>query len=138
MTELSPNDDPAFPSQQTDRPERAIVSLVTDAVLVVLFAVWGNISHDSGLSPAEVWSTAWPFLLGLALGWGLTYSWRYPTNIWPVGIFLVAFVVASGMVMRHFFTDGGVQLSFVVVATLSIGALLLARRLLTAALTRRR
>lgn len=131
MTDPVPDHDAQFPSHRAEHPRRSAIYLVADAALVVLFAVLGNISHESGLSPADVWSTAWPFLLGLALGWWVTFSWRYPSNIWPIGLILVIFVVAWGMMMRHFLTDGGVEVSFVMVATLVLGALLLGRRLLT-------
>lgn len=130
MTETSRHD-AADPINRSVRRTHWAIALLVDAVMVVLFAVWGNISHESGLSPADIWSTAWPFLIGLALGWGLTQSWRHPSRLWPHGVVLVLVTVTSGMVMRHFLTDGGVQLSFVVVATLTIGALLLARRLIT-------
>lgn len=129
MTEPAPDHDAHFPSHRADQPRRSALLLVVDAVLVVLFAVLGNISHDSGLSPADVWSTAWPFLLGLTLGWWITFSWRYPSNIWPIGVVLVIFTVTWGMMMRHFLTDGGVEVSFVIVATLVLGALMLGRRL---------
>lgn len=122
MTELS---------HHTDSPRRSAVCLAADVVLVVLFAVLGNISHGSGLSPADIWSTAWPFVLGLVLGWWITFSWRYPSALWPSGIFLMLFTVAWGMMMRHFFADGGVQVSFVLVATASLSVLLLGRRMVT-------
>lgn len=129
MTDPAINHDPQFPSHRAEHPRRSAICLVVDAVLVLLFAVLGNISHESGLSPADIWSTAWPFLMGLALGWWITFSWRYPSNIWPVGLILVIFVVTWGMMLRHFATDGGVEVSFVVVATLVLGVLLLGRRL---------
>lgn len=129
MSESSPNRDTHFPSHRAEHPRRSAIYLALDAVLVVVFAVLGNISHDSGLSPADIWSTAWPFLLGLVLGWWITFSWRYPSNIWPSGAVLVIFTVFWGMMMRHFVTDGGVEVSFVIVATLVLGALLLGRRL---------
>lgn len=55
-----------------------------------------------------------------------------PSTLWPHGVLLVLFVVTGGMMMRHLFTDGGVETSFVVVAALVLGALLLGRRLATA------
>lgn len=139
MAGPSPNDgDAAFTKHRSMGPGRSVIGFAADAALVVLFAVLGNISHESGLSPADVWSTAWPFLLGLALGWWITYSWRFPSNIWPIGVFLVIFTVVWAMMMRHFVTDGGVQLSFVVVATLTLAVFMLGRRLVTKLLLRRR
>ena len=114
------------------------VCLVTDAVLIFLFAVMGNISHESGLTPGALWTTAWPFLLGLALGWWATSGWRSPSSIWPSGILLVIVTVTGGMILRHYFTNGGAQLSFILVATLTLGILMLGRRLLTKLLLPRR
>ena len=106
-----------------------MLGFTADAVLIVLFAVLGNISHDSGLAPADIWATAWPFLLGLALGWWVSFSWRYPSTIWPAGVALVAFTVTCGMLVRHFFTEGGADPSFIIVACLTLGVLMVGRRL---------
>ncbi|MGO1548225.1 MAG: DUF3054 domain-containing protein [Nesterenkonia sp.] len=137
MAETIP-DDAAAPTNRPARRTHWAIALLADAVLVVLFAVLGNISHESGLSPAEVWSTAWPFLFGLALGWWITVSWRRPSTIWPSGVLLVIITVTSGMIMRHFFTDGGVEVAFIIVAALTLGLLMLGRRLVTRLLFRRR
>lgn len=111
--------------------------LAVDVALVVLFAVWGNRSHDSGLSVADIWSTSWPFLAGLALGWVISRFHRSPDGLWPSGITVVLTTVIIGMTLRHFLTEGGVQLSFVIVATTTLTVFLLGRRLLTRLLTRR-
>lgn len=118
-------------SHRTASPARSTLYLGADIILVILFAVLGNIAHDSGLGPAEIWTTAWPFLLGLVLGWWITYSWRHHSTVWPYGVILVLFTVTWAMMMRHFVTDGGVQISFVLVATGTLAVLLLGRRLIT-------
>lgn len=102
-----------------------------DSVLVLIFAVAGNRSHDTGLNPSDIFSTAWPFLAGLAGGWALTRSWRHPHSIWPHGLILVGLTVGLGMVLRVIMTDGGAQPSFIMVATGVIAAFLLGRRALT-------
>lgn len=99
-----------------------------DAVLVIVFAALGNRSHDSGLAPADIAATAWPFLVGLTLSWWLAFTWRRPLSL-PFGSMTVLGTVGIGMVVRHYLTDGGVQASFVAVATLSLLVLLLAGRL---------
>lgn len=132
MTDRASPDHSRVSGRPSAPPRRSLLLLMTDAVLVVIFAVLGNAQHESGLSPADVWATAWPFLLGLAVGWWITFSWRSPSTLWPHGVLLVLFVVTGGMMMRHLFTDGGVETSFVVVAALVLGALLLGRRLATA------
>ena len=106
--------------------------LLTDAVLVVLFAIAGNYAHDSGLSAAAVSGTAWPFLAGLVLAWLLSSSWTRPSQVWPAGVLAVILTVVVGLSLRVLFTDGGAELSFILVATGTLGVLLLARRLVTA------
>ncbi|WP_150462485.1 DUF3054 domain-containing protein [Nesterenkonia ebinurensis] len=104
---------------------------LADALLVLLFAALGNRAHDSGLAPTEILTTAWPFLVGLAAGWIVTRSWSRPWQIWPAGVVVVALTVTLGMLLRQLFTDSGVQLSFVLVATGTLCVLLVGRRLLT-------
>lgn len=108
------------------------LSWLADAALVVLFAVLGNRAHDTGLSPTHIGATAWPFLTGLVLGWLLTRSWKRPSQLWPAGAAVVIVTVAVGLALRVLFTDGGAELSFILVATGTLGLLLMARRLLTA------
>lgn len=109
----------------------ALVFLL-DALLILVFAILGNRSHESGLSPADIGSTAWPFLTGLTVAWLVTRSWARPSQIWPAGVIVVAVTVGVGMALRVLFTDGGTELSFVLVATVTLGAFLLGRRALTA------
>ncbi|WP_211090360.1 DUF3054 domain-containing protein [Nesterenkonia sedimenti] len=113
------------------------VSLLCDALLVVVFAALGNRAHDSGLAPLDIFATAWPFLVGLLLGWLVTASWSRPHQIWPAGLLIVVVTLAAGMVLRYFFTPGGVQLSFVLVATATLATFLLGRRLIGLLLTRK-
>ena len=115
-----------------------LVLLLLDAALVVLFAVAGNRSHSTGLSVSDVAGTAWPFLIGLLLGWALTRSWRQPSRLWPEGVVVVLVTVALGMTLRVLLTDGGAPLSFVAVATGSLALLLLGRRLVSSQMLRRR
>lgn len=112
-------------------------SFLCDALLIVAFAVLGNRAHDSGLAPVDVLATAWPFLVGLTVGWLVTASWSRPHQIWPAGLLVVVVTVVVGMVLRHLFTPGGVQLSFVLVATATLAVFLLGRRLIGLLMIRR-
>ncbi|WP_022872593.1 DUF3054 domain-containing protein [Nesterenkonia alba] len=109
-----------------------------DAVLVVIFAALGNRSHQTGLAPVDIVSTAWPFLVGLVAAWWLSFTWKHPLNLWPCGVFTVLVTVAVGMMLRYFLTDGGVQLSFIGVATGTLLVFLLGSRLLLLGLVRAR
>lgn len=102
----------------------------------MVFALLGNRSHDSGLALGEITGTAWPFLLGLALSWLLTFSWASPSRIWPTGMLVVLGTVTLGMTFRTLFTEGGAQLSFVLVTTGVLTLFLLGRRVLSDLLRR--
>ncbi|GAB3844584.1 DUF3054 domain-containing protein [Nesterenkonia populi] len=117
---------PTARAQRSTSSAAAVFAL--DAVLVAIFAAVGNRSHQTGLSPADIASTAWPFLLGLCLAWLLAFTWRRPLSL-PRGALTALGTVLAGMLLRHYFTDGGVQISFIVVAALSLSALLLGSRL---------
>lgn len=113
-------------------------TFTADALLVLLFAMMGNREHDSGLAMGEIVSTAWPFLAGLALGWLVTASWRRPAQIWPAGVVVLVITVTAGMTLRQLFTDGGVQVSFVLVTLGVLAVLLLGHRAVTRLLLPRR
>jgi hypothetical protein len=90
--------------------------LVIDLLLVAVFAVVGRLSHYGTLTPAGWWTTAWPFLTGTLLAWAaLAVARRRPAAI-------------GSMVLRQA-SGQGTATSFVVVATLVLGALLVLPRL---------
>jgi hypothetical protein len=107
-------------------------AVVADVAVVVVFAAIGRANHDDGLSLAGVWHTAWPFLVGtaLALAWA-AYAKDDPRTI-KVGIRVWLLTLLVGMVLRRL-TDAGTAPSFVVVATLVLGALFLGWRLVARA-----
>ena len=110
-------------------------AFTVDACLVLLFALIGRASHVENVTVLGVLSTAWPFLVGLVLGWGAA---RLLRQDWPrevvhaVPIWLVT--VGAGLVLRVVSGGGGAPLSFAVVATAVLGAFLLGWRALAATL----
>lgn len=109
----------------------AALLLVVDVMLVIVFAVTGNSTHRSGLDLASIFSTAWPFLVGLLVMSVLCRFWRRPDRLWPEGVLIVLGTVAVGMVLRAASGSGGVQLSFVLVTLGVLSVMLLGRRALT-------
>ena len=116
----------------------ATASVVTaaaiDAVVVLVFAAVGRVSHDE--NPLGFVVTAWPFLVGLAMGWLVMRAWRHPRRIVWAGLGVWVITVAGGMLVR-LATGQGTAPAFIVVATLTLAlgligwravALLLARR----------
>lgn len=102
--------------------------LPIDIVLVVLFAVAGRASHDEGLTVAGIAHTAWPFLVGLLVGWALVLVLRRAPGSLTSGVILWLSTLVGGMLLRVV-SDAGTATAFVVVATLVTGALLIGSRL---------
>lgn len=118
----------------TDSPPRAraLAAFTADLTFVALFAAVGRRNHAEGLSIGGVVETAWPFVAGTVIGWLISRAWRQPTAVVPTGITIWVCAVAVGMLLRKA-TSEGTAASFITVATLTIGLLLLGWR---AAVTR--
>ncbi|BBY27404.1 DUF3054 domain-containing protein [Mycolicibacterium sediminis] len=120
------------------RARRAVaLALVADAACVLAFAAVGRRSHAEGLTVTGVLETAWPFLSGTALGWLIIRGWRNPSSVVPTGVAVWVATVVVGMALRRA-TSQGTAVSFVIVASLATGVLLLGWRGGAAILTRRR
>ena len=109
------------------RVRRGLIASSADIVCVVVFATIGRRSHAEGLTAAGIAQTAWPFLAGTGVGWLLIGGWRRPFTVIPTGVVVWVCTVVVGMLLRKV-TSAGVSTSFVVVASLSTGVLLLGWR----------
>jgi hypothetical protein len=109
----------------------SLPAALADIAAVLVFCAVGRRSHAEGITIAGVAETAWPFLVGTALGWLLSRGWRSPTAIAPTGIAVWVCTVAVGMLLRKA-TSAGVATSFVVVASVVTAALLLGWRAVVA------
>lgn len=107
---------------------RPAVALTLDAVLVVVFAAIGRASHEEGNPVLGALATAWPFLIGTAVGWLVV---RVRRRSWPLGVgpgITVWFgAIVCGMLLRRV-TGQGTAASFVVVAAAVLALLLLGWR----------
>lgn len=113
---------------------RFLPAVIVDAVLVLIFAVIGRASHDE--SPAGFLLTAWPFLVALIVGHVLAALLPgRPRRPWSVlwGVVVWVVTVAGGMLLRVAAGDTA-QLAFIIVATLTLGVLLVGWRAVTALL----
>jgi hypothetical protein len=103
------------------------IAIVADAVAVLLFVVIGRANHHESDSAHGIWHTAWPFLLGAALGLALTaYARLAPTAI-RAGVRVWVWTVVIGLVVRDA-TGGGVPVAFVIVAIIVLGVFLVGWR----------
>ena len=112
-------------------PTRRLVAVAAacDVVAVLLFVTLGRRSHDEGGNVVTgVLSVAAPVLIALAVGWAAAQAWRAPVA-WRTGLVVWPVTVALGMVLRRFAFDRGTATSFIVVASVATGLLLLGWRL---------
>ena len=112
------------------------LAALADIVGIVLFCVIGRRSDAEGLTAAGVAETAWPFLMGTAVGWLAARAWRRPTAVVPTGVVVWLCTIVVGMLARRA-TSAGVAVSFVIVASVATAVLLLGWRLLAAGIRRR-
>jgi hypothetical protein len=118
-------------------PRPVLRAALLDAAAIVLFVAVGRNNHDAGGNPvAETLRVAAPFLVALAVGWVVARAWQRPDAL-RTGLMIWPITVANGMVLRHWVFDRGTATSFIVVATIATGVLLLGWRLV-ALLVRRR
>ena len=115
-----------------DVPGRQVWSAAAaDAVCVLAFCAVGRRSHAEGVTISGVAETAWPFLVGAAVGWLLSRGWRRPLAVVPTGVAVWLCTIAVGMVLRKV-NSGGVAVTFVIVASTVTAALLLGWRAVAA------
>src|SRR3546814_669431 len=111
---------------------RARLALAADLAMVVIFAAIGRAEHDRGNVVLGVLETAWPFLVGVLVGWLLVrLLGRREALDLGAGVTVVISAVVVGMLLRVVIGEG-TALSFIIVATLVLGALLLGWRAISA------
>ena len=103
-------------------------AIALDVLVVLVFATIGRASHDEGITLAGVARTAWPFLAGAAVGWGLVQMAHDDPRALKAGVRVWLLCVVVGMVLRKL-SGAGTAASFVVVATVVLGVLVLGWRL---------
>lgn len=112
------------------------MAAIVDALCVVGFAAVGRASHDSAVL-AGLWGTAWPFLAALAVGWVVTFAWRAPSAPVRTGLLVWVITVMGGMILRGL-SGQGTAIAFVIVATVTLGLLLVGWRTLASLISSRR
>jgi hypothetical protein len=107
---------------------RAALGVLADVCGVLAFVVIGRANHHAGGSLAGMTSTAWPFLVGLAVGEVATRAWRRPTALAPTGVGVWLATVAFGQMLRAV-SGQGTDLVFIGVSALFLGLFLIGWRL---------
>ena len=120
----------------TSSRRTAVLAFFADVVLVLVFVLIGRASHDENPVLGAL-VTLWPFLVGLVVGWIVSRGWRLPLAIDHTGLFVWASTVVVGMLLR-FASGQGVQVSFIIVTFVVLGAFLLGWRAIARLVLRRR
>ncbi|WP_218189210.1 DUF3054 domain-containing protein [Kocuria massiliensis] len=118
---------PTLHSERRAAPSMPVWAFaIIDALLIMIFAGIGRASHGEAISGIAM--TAWPFLVGGAVGWIVSRAWRRPEIIFPTGVAIWVSTVVVGMILRAI-TGAGTHWSFIIVATIATGVFLLGFRL---------
>ena len=104
------------------------LAATVDLICVLVFALVGRRSHAEGSDVIGVLDTAWPFLAGAAVGLLLARAWRDGESL-RVGVVVWLATVVLGVTLRLLSGDTA-QPAFVLVATVTLGVLLLGWRAL--------
>ncbi len=120
---------PSTPGRATTGWTWAAAAL--DAMCVLGFAAAGRASHAGADGVAGVLRTAWPFLVGCALGWLVSRAWRRPAGgaarVWPTGVVVWGLTWAGGLALRGLAGEG-LAPAFVAVAAGVLAVLLIGWR----------
>lgn len=109
---------------------RTSTAAVLDVVVIVIFAAIGRASHSEAHPVLESLAVAWPFLVGAAVGWAIAVGPLHRTAAsFTAGVPIWFAAVVVGMVLRVA-TGRGTAISFIIVATLFLGAFLLGWRVI--------
>ena len=106
---------------------RWVTALVLDLCCVAAFVLIGRAGHSEGETVSGVARTAWPFLVGLAIGWVAARGWRQPVSVLRAGTTVWIVTVVVGMALRAVFGQG-VAATFVPVALAFLGLFMLGWR----------
>lgn len=106
---------------------RTPVAMALDAVLIILFAAIGRLAHHEALDVAGWAGTAWPFLVGGAVGWVIVATMLRRQPLPSQGVVVWADTLVLGMLLRVL-TRQGTALPFIIVAAVSLAVFLLGWR----------
>lgn len=121
--------------------KKFVPAAVADILFVVIFALLGRRSHEEGLDVGGLFTTAWPFLAGLAAGWAITYGlYRDKFDALlpvPTGAIVWLSTLVLGMLLRVV-SDQGTAFSFILVAASFLALFLIGWRAIYQAVRKRR
>ena len=120
----------------TSPSRSATLAFAADVTCVIAFVAVGRRNHAEGVTLVGIAETAWPFVTGTVVGWLVSLGWRHPITPVPTGVIIWVCTVVVGMALRVA-SGEGIAFSFIMVATLVTGVLLVGWRAVRAGLSRR-
>ncbi len=102
-----------------------LVWFAIDILVVIVFVLVGRSSHGEGLE--GVFTTAWPFAVGVVVGWIVIRGWRHPLSVRWTGVVVWAATVALGMTLRAV-SGGDVPSAFLFVSFITLGVFIVGWR----------
>ncbi len=103
------------------------LSVVLDVVAILIFVAIGRRVHDHGVNLRGLASTAWPFLVGLGVGWSVLVRQRRSATTLASGVVVWLSTVVVGMLLRVV-SGQGTAVAFIVVALVFLGLFMLGWR----------
>jgi hypothetical protein len=113
----------------------AVLAVLADVVAVLVFAAVGRLSHAESGDLVGLLATAAPFLVGVAASWALPPVRRAPAAL-QAGVAVWLGALLLGLLIRTLFTRS-LPLTFVLVAAVTLAALLIGWRALALLVARR-
>jgi hypothetical protein len=119
-----------------------LIGFVIDVTVILIFVAIGRNTHDAADPVLGLLSTAWPFLVGLLIGWLIALApvqrvrALAPLQFWG-GVLIWGTTIVMGMLLRALSSDG-TALAFMIVAIVTVGIGLLGWRTVGHQLRRRR
>ena len=111
--------------------------MVADLFVIIVFVAIGRRVHDHGVRVGGLISTAWPFVVGLAVGWMAVIARRRDGASLAAGLIVCVMTTVIGMIVRVV-AGQGTAVAFIAVTLVFLGASMLGWRVVTAAVTRSR
>ena len=100
-----------------------------DLICILIFVMIGRHTHKDGNSLGGIFTTMWPFTVGVLFGW-LFVGWRDRTSTTKSsGLLIVLFTVVIGMILRVI-SGQGTALAFIIVAFAFLAFLFIGWRML--------
>ena len=115
-----------------------LIAVGADVAAVLVFVVLGRSSHDEGNGIGSILGVAAPFLIGLAIGWLVAPAPRARPFAVRSGVQIWLATVLVGVVLRWFAWDRGTAVSFIIVAAVFLGLMIVGWRLVLSGASRPR